>query len=164
MSVSLPSQPQDIAFDIQFNAAVLAIAARLFPCGFLVAEDAPQSYEELIARLNAGLPMLVYSGGSDQTIYGDPEVNYAFRAWHDWCHWRGQFDFSLAGEIATFQMQAKHLVAIFGDDQRTRWWINILYAEVIGQREFYDEHGCFPENQRAFVERYVAPHAANTRE
>ncbi len=74
MSRSLCCDLHEIGLDIQFNAAVLAMARRLFPCGFEVAEDAPQTYEDL-ARLDAGKPMLVWSGGSEKTIYGDPEVN-----------------------------------------------------------------------------------------
>ena len=49
--------------------------------------------------------MVVAREGADNTIFGAPEVNYAFRAWHDWCHWMGGFDFSLYGECATCNMQ-----------------------------------------------------------
>jgi hypothetical protein len=146
----------EIALDIGFSAAVSTIADQLFPCGFAVAEDAPQTYEKLITRLDAGLGMAVYSGGSDRTIFGRPDVNYAFRAWHDWCHWRGHHDFSFKGERAACAMQAKHLVALFGDGRCTRQWQRILHAEIIGQREYFDRHGAFPEDQHAFVERYLA--------
>jgi len=145
-----------IALDIQFNAAVLSTAHRLFPCGFLVVEEAPQTYEELIAHLDAHQSMLIWSGGSEKTIYGDPEVNYAFRAWHRWCHWRGRHDFSFEGEYAAYQTQAGHLVTLYGDCPRTHWWHSILYAEIIGQHEYRDVHGHFPDDQRAFVEAYLA--------
>lgn len=159
MSRSLCSDVCEIALDIQFNAAVLAMAHRLFPSGSEIAEDAPQSYEELVARLDAGKPMLVWSGGSEKTIYGDPEVNYAFRAWHDWCHWRGRHDFSFDGEFAVYRMQTEHLVTVYGKSSRTRWWQRILYAEIIGQREFFNVLGWFPYDQREFVEAYLAGEA-----
>lgn len=146
---------RDIAFDIHFNVAVLTLCKRLLPAGYDVAGDAPATYEELIARLDAGHRMLVYSGGAERTIYGDPEVNYAFRAWHDWCHWRGRCDFSLSGERATCAMQSEQLVALYGEFTQTRWWRRILFAEVIGQREYFDRHGVFPDDQRAFVENYL---------
>ena len=161
MHAKFSSNISDIALDIQLNAAVLAVAHRLFPCGFLVAEIAPQSYEELVARLDAGLPMLVYSGGSERTIYGCPEVNYSFRAWHDWCHWRGRHNFSFEGETAVCCMQGAHLVALYGECPRTRWWKRILHAEVIGQREYFNRHGVFPDDQRAFVESYLAHTSAD---
>jgi hypothetical protein len=163
MHTKTSSNLSEIALDIQFNAAVLAVAHRLFPCGFLVGEIAPQSYEELIARLESGKPMLVYSGGSERTIYGCPEVNYAFRAWHDWCHWRGRHDFSFAGETAVCRMQGDHLLALYGECPRTLWWKRILHAEVIEQREYFDEHGAFPDDQRAFVECYLHSEAKAVR-
>lgn len=38
-----PSHP----LDIHINLAVLHIASRLFPCGFNVSDDAPQTYDDL---------------------------------------------------------------------------------------------------------------------
>lgn len=146
----------DFAFDIQFNAAVLTICSRVLPGGYDVSDVAPETYDELIAHLDAGKRMLVYSGGSQRTIYGDPEVNYAFRAWHDWCHWRGRHDFSHEGEGRACAMQGNHLVTVYGESSQTRRWRRILHAEIIGQREFFDAHDVFPDDQRAFVERYLA--------
>ncbi len=149
----------DFALDIHFNAAVLAICSRVLPGGFDVADAAPGTYDELIAHLDAGRRMLVYSGASERTIYRDPEVNYAFRAWHDWCQWRGRYDFSREGERATYAMQGNHLVTLFGESSQTRRWGRILHAEIIGQRDYYDRHGTFPEDRRAFVAAYLADHS-----
>jgi hypothetical protein len=146
----------EFALDIQFNAAILTVCRRILSAGYDVSDHAPQTYEELVAHLEAGNRMTVYSGGSDRTIYGDPEVNYAFRAWHDWCHWRGRHDFSLEGELATCTMQVRQLVARYGNSSQTQRWQRILHAEVIGQREYFDAHGYFPEDQRAFVDSYLA--------
>lgn len=145
----------EFALDIQFNAAILVVCRRILPAGFDVTDNAPQTYEELVAHLIAGNRMTVYSVGAERMIYGDPEVNYAFRAQQDWCHWRVRHDFSLEGERATCEMQARHLVAQYGKSPLTRRWGRILHAEVIGQREFFDAHGHFPVDQRAFVERYL---------
>ena len=150
----------DLALDIHFNAAVLTICNRVLPSGYDVSAAAPETYEELIAHLDAGERMVVYSGGSERTIYGDPEVNFAFRAWHDWCHWRGRHDFSHMGERAACAMQADHVVTLYGDSPQTRRWRRILQAEIIGQREFFDRHGEFPEDQRAFVAAYLAGQSA----
>src|SRR4051794_37526600 len=103
----------NVALDIQFSAAVVAMAHKVCPSGYLVGAGCPQSYEELIARLDAGKGMFVFDGGCDRTIYGCPEVNYAFRAWHDWCHWSGGHDFSYAGEAAVYRMQCDHLVRFY---------------------------------------------------
>jgi hypothetical protein len=39
---------RDSALDVGFNAAILTIAARLFPCGFDIGPDAPRTYEQLL--------------------------------------------------------------------------------------------------------------------
>ncbi len=152
----------DFALDIHFNAAVLTICSRVLPGGYDVSDSAPETYDELIAHLDAGGRMIVYSGGSERTIYGDPEVNFAFRAWHDWCHWRGRYDFSHEGERAACAMQGDHLIARYGESSETRRWRRILQAEIIGQREYFDRHGTFPEDQRAFVAAYLADHSPRT--
>ena len=144
------------ALDIGFNVAVLAIAARLFPGGFDVADDALQTYEDLLMQLNTHKRMIVYRGGSGQTICGDREVNYAFRAWHDWCHWRGGFDFSLDGDRGACAMQEQHLVSRYGTCEKTDGWRRILRAEILGQHEYFLSSGRFPINQRAFAENYLA--------
>lgn len=141
--------------DIQFNVAVLHIASRLFPCGFEVSDDAPQTYEELKRLINMTGRMAVYAGASETTIYEDREVNFSFRAWHDWCHWRGAHDFSPEGERAVFDMQCTHLLDLFGGSEPTRRWQRILYAEIIGQQAYFDHHGVFPIDQRGFVESFL---------
>ncbi len=99
--------------------------------------------------------MVVYNGGCDGTIYADPEVNYAFRAWHDWCHWRGGYDFSVCGETAVCAMQCLELLSQHGDGEQTRRWIAILRAEVVGQRLYYQRHKRYIDDQRGFVEAYL---------
>ena len=41
---------------------------------------------------------VIWPGASERTIYGAPEVNWAFRAWHDSVHLARECDFSRAGE------------------------------------------------------------------
>jgi hypothetical protein len=99
--------------------------------------------------------MLVWSGGSENTIYAEPEVNWAFRAWHDWCHYNGAHAFTPGGERAVFAMQCSHLLSLYGPCLKVQRWTRILRAEVIGQQEYFYRHGHYPEDQRAFVEAYL---------
>lgn len=148
-------------FDHTLNSAILAMAGEIFPDGFDVSDDAPSSYEALIQHLNAGNRMVVYSGGAEGTIYADPQVNYAFRAWHDWCHWKGANDFTIPGEIGVYTMQVSHLKERFSDVNRWSW---ILYAEVVGQRLYYSRYKTYVEDQRSFIAAYLTdPHAALSR-
>src|SRR5271165_6419839 len=94
--------------DRGFNVATLHIANQLTG-GFRVSEDAPKSYEELMERTAREGIITVHPGHSLDTIYGDPEVNYSARAWHDWCHVVGRHDFSVEGEVACCRMQQDHI-------------------------------------------------------
>ena len=93
---------RNAVLDHRLNVAVLVITRRLLPGGFEISENAPETYYELVRHFESGQRYVVYSGGSEHTIFGDPEVNYHFRAWHDWCHWQGKHDFSFQGEYATY--------------------------------------------------------------
>jgi hypothetical protein len=137
------------------NRAIIEMTKLVLPDGFVVAANTPSTFETLKAHLDAGQRLAVWSGGSHATIYDDPSVNYAFRAWHDWCHWRGDHDFTLAGEMSACEMQCDQLVMRFGDSPTTRLWCRIVRAEIIGQALFFDRHGRFPGDQRAFVESYL---------
>lgn len=85
----------------------------------------------------------VRAGASNATIYGCREVNYAFRAWHDWCHWRGGHDLSIEGELAACHMQEHHLLELYGDTEQTRKWRTLLRAEIVGHAEYYRRHKRF---------------------
>lgn len=141
--------------DFRFNYAVIEIAATLFPSGFLVSAKAPQDFETLTAIMDAGGPMIVWAGGSDATIYADRSVNYAFRAWHDYCHWIGGHALTAAGEAAACHMQCQHLLDRYGDTDTTKYWCRILDAEINGQGAYFKWHKRFPDDQRAFVLEYL---------
>jgi hypothetical protein len=64
--------------------------------------------------------------------------------------------FDRQGEHAVYEMQCRHLVQFYGDSPHTRRWFDILYAEIIGQQLYHEQHRQFPVDQRAFVERFLA--------
>ena len=142
-------------FDPRLNTAILHIASRLLPKGFDVSDEAPDTYEKLKAHLCAGKRMAVWSGGSEATVCGHRSVNFAFRAWHDFCHWDGGHDFTLEGEIAACEMQCQHLFEFYGDCKRIRGWCSLLRAEIVGQALFFQRHKRFPDDQRSFVAAYL---------
>ena len=142
--------------DQGLNAAILFITSRLIPNGYLAADDAPSTFEALVSQFDAGNMMVVYSGRSDHTIYGDAAVNHAFRAWHDWCHWKGTFPLSPDGEAEACQMQCDQLYDLYGLNAHTLRWASIIKAEVIGQAIYFERHGRFPGNQRLFIQHYLA--------
>jgi hypothetical protein len=148
------------------NAAILGMAARLFPCGFDVSPNAPERLSALNAMLGhptapkSGARLTVFNGGSTQTIFADDEVNFAFRAWHDWTHWRYQHNFTLIGETATATQQIRDLYSVHGRGAHNADWHPLLWAEVVGQREYYERHRRFIADQRGFNAAYRADPAA----
>ena len=144
-------------------AAVGLCAARMaarvgVPGWVAVAEGAPDTYDGVVAEVRAamggGRAVRVYAGASERTIYWRPEVNHAFRAWHDLTHaWHG-FDFTTEGEIATARAQIAYMGDVTGIDRGDA--VRLLYADTIGQVEYFARHGAFVPDQVAFVQRYAS--------
>lgn len=130
-------------FSVELNAAILELAP-----AFTVRDEVPSTFPQIMAA-----PGIVWSGGSDATIYGDARVNWAFRAWHDATHCTMLYDFSFAGEAMTCEAQIAELLQRYPNAPAL--WPAILRAEVIGQALHYQQHGQFPEDQRAFVRRLL---------
>lgn len=131
--------------DRGMNVAVLRLASRLFPCGFDVKPEgeAPSSLETLTECIKGG--RLAVSGDNcEGTAFGDVEVNLAFRAWHDWTHWRYQLPFTLSGETATAHMQVQALkdVGLWNPFREA-----FILAEVVDQAQHYADTGAFPKDQ-----------------
>lgn len=143
--------------DPALNSAIVAIASLLFPAGFDVDDVAPDTYEKLRAHLDAGRRMLVWSGASEFTVFGCREVNWAYRAWHDWCHWQGAHDFTLEGEEATATMQAEQLAFLYGDTEQTCRWRRIIHADIVEQGRYAAQFGDFPVDQMAYVLGVLRP-------
>jgi len=135
--------------DGTFNRAVIAVTNHLMPCGFDVAETAPSTLGELTEHMNTTGRMLVYSGASENTIFGDKEVNWAFRAWHDWHHYHEQLPFTLKGEIMVCARQKEDLFRQFGYINPK--WEDLLDIEITEQVKEYVKTGVFVEDQVKFT-------------
>lgn len=84
------------------NKAVEHIVDVLMPDGFDTTdnEEHCNTYRKLEGYHKAtGGRIIVWTGASNRTIFGAPEINHAFRAWHDWCHLVLEADFSQAVSI-----------------------------------------------------------------
>ncbi len=131
----------------RLNALIVAKADAL-PAGWSASAVAPDTFDGLLqdAKRNAG-HITVWTGASEGTIYGDPRVNWAMRAWHDSFHVGLLSDFSLAGERRVALAQAAECER--PEDAA------LLLADVLGQAEYYAQHGSFPTNQVEFVAAYL---------
>lgn len=137
----------------------LAMAAQCWPMGYDVSNVAPDTYAAL-RRINIATgTVLVWNGASEDTIYSCPAVNYAARAWHDWCHLRGDYDFSMDGEAATCRMQVNMLSTwceARGIDAFERQLAaNLLDADINGQGAWKRRWGTDVVRQREFDVHYI---------
>ncbi|MDE2096219.1 MAG: hypothetical protein KGL39_03170 [Patescibacteria group bacterium] len=139
-------------YSLEFNAAVMTMANRVCPCGYDVsdaAHSAPDSLAALNKHIETTRRILVSRDHSDNTIFSDPEINWAFRAWHDWTHWRIQAEFDLVGEVEVALRQVKDLTTVYGPAFGNRYQ-PIIFAEGIGHTLLKELTGKFPIDQRRF--------------
>lgn len=130
--------------------AVFNIAKKLVK-NWRVSSDAPNSYEALKKDYAIKGIITVYDGGCDKTIYSTPELNHAFRAWHDYTHLKHDLDFSRRGEFSVCDIQLDLLRVYNVPD----YYLNIFEADIKGQILYYNKHKKFVDNQIKFVLDYV---------
>lgn len=141
--------------DRGFNALVLSIANALWPKGWDVNDYCPDTLEDLMVEYHARGRITVMESASDQTIYGDAEVNYAARAWHDWVHIMYELPFNVKGEREACAIQQRHIFQRLGQGDNATLYARWLWAEVIGQTEHFTKWNVFPFDQIAFVKAYA---------
>jgi len=140
-----------------FNAAVLTMA-NTYATGWTAGEDAPQSFAELKEYYERSKGHIkVWSGASENTIFGCPEFNWAFRAWHDAVHIRYDLPFTPEGEREVAAIQCQQLIEHYGQSDTTRFWCALIDSEINGQLEYASNNGGeFPIDQVDCVAVYMA--------
>ncbi|KKN52654.1 hypothetical protein LCGC14_0610480 [marine sediment metagenome] len=134
-----------------FNVAVITIANRLHPTGYDVGDPAPSTLQELQDHINTTGRMLVWNGASNKTIYACSETNWAFRAWHDWCHYTYNLKFDKEGERKACEIQKDHIRLIYDPGTQTDLFCDLIEFEIMGQFEYKEVFGNFPEDQMALA-------------
>lgn len=82
-------------------------------------------------------------------IFADTVINAKFRAWHDYMHVLYDFDFSLNGEINTYNEQQKLLPLEWELERK------LMYCEIVEQAKHYSSGGETIKNQRKFTKNYL---------
>jgi hypothetical protein len=114
------------------------------------------SFEEMKKDFEAFGVLTVNVEHSDHTIFGEPRINWLFRAWHDSQHIEANADFSPEGERIAASFQQAQIVGLQGVSVRDKQrWIALIDAEVNGQGEYFISHGSFPVDQRDFVKEWL---------
>ena len=121
------------------NNKILKDASKL---SYIVKSSAPSTEVELFNSPT----LVIWSGASDNTVFQDAKVNYAFRALHDQLHLETRFDFSPQAEIELGRIQASQYDGILAD---------LIYCEVSLQAEYYLKNGVFVPDQVQFTKEKV---------
>lgn len=140
-----------------FNKLVLAIARDLMPEGWDVIPDAPDTLADLRAYYEEHGRIAVNVESRHGCTIGDPEVHYAFRAWHDLIHVLNadQAVFDLPGEKVAADRHREEIYRRLGYTPESAWYGALIEIEIVAQNAHAIRHGYYPPDQRAFAERWL---------
>lgn len=139
---------------------------------FMDDDTAPEDLHSLQAELRKGrFPVPLRH--ADSTIYGGRYPNAIFRLFHDAGHALYDREMTYADEVVLAAQQwadlCPKLVAVLNDQYMRvpagvlRQHMMVYLAETVGQSEFCEQHGRFPEDQNTFVHD-LATHLYSTEE
>jgi len=135
---------------VTLRDALIDVAARVDTPRYRVSDHAPGTVEDLIRSFGETRELVIWSGASERTIWGAPELNWHFRAWHDWCHIRSGLGFTAGQEIELARWQC-------GDAGIQDVLASVVREEIEEQARFFLEHDHFLDgDQLAFARDAVA--------
>ena len=120
---------------------------------FVPSSNAPATYSALLKAYDrskaTARPYPISSAHSEDTIFTDPEINWAMRFMHDLEHAKRELTFSVEDELI---LGGYHLEALnaagYGPDS---FEYKLLEADTIGQTHCLTTVGRHPLNQRLFA-------------
>jgi hypothetical protein len=144
----------------RFNEMVEIAVDHLMPDGFDVTDNPSECDTQAKVRrwYNATGRIMVWTGESEQTIFGAPHINHAFRAWHDYVHVVFGLPFTPQGEHLVMKIQQRQVLTLgsmFTAEEQALF-LKLLECEIDAQVQYYETHGEFVKDQRAFAERWMA--------
>lgn len=121
--------------------------------GWKPTAEAPSTYQQLRGALAhslvTGEPLPVSDEHSGSVIYTRPDVNYAFRFWHDISHVQHGLSFELPDELelALWHLDVLRRGSVAPGDLQYR----LLEADLVGQLLLMGLAKRFPYDQESFV-------------
>jgi hypothetical protein len=121
--------------------------------------DAPNTFEKVKQSFLDTNLYIVYSGGSENTIFTDKKFNYLFRAWHDALHIKNNLSFSFKDETILGNIQANEArniaIELKMSLEEARDVADVVHAEVVGQIEYYQVYRNYVDDQKKYVMGYL---------
>lgn len=143
-----------------FDRVCRHMASVQCPEGWVAVPNAPNSLEELKKAWDGHGHMQVSRDNSTDTIYDDAAGNWAFRAWHDKTHLLLNAGFDRKGELAVFRKQCADMQRYWPpfipfSEEHFAMMVNIIRCEIVGQFDYNETNGDYPQYQRQFAEAYL---------
>lgn len=108
-----------------------------------------QTLQNHIKRFKDTGKIHVWTGKSDNTIFGTARQNHFFRAWHEYVHITRALNFDFVGESLVCAFQCNMLPNSWSLERE------LVYIEIVAQNQFYSVNKKFVENQRYFCISYM---------
>lgn len=151
-----------IALDATLARAVGEITRELLPQGYDVSADAPGTLEACTEYFRKHGTVCVSDYFGPDCIMGRNVDQYAFQAWHDFCHVKLQASFDRPGErrvdkcmAAGLRAWRKRQVEPCTMAQFNRA-LAVIRANNVGRLDYWAIHNEPPANARLFTEGYLA--------
>lgn len=132
------------------DAIKLASRALLTPKLVLRDDIGEMTDSDMIGHYRSTRKLLIWTGGSDATIFGNAEVNWLFRGWHDYCHILSGVCNREHGVRGCFEPIAEYAVADFQCIGLGDKLANVVQIEVASQAKHFETTGKFVDNQLDF--------------
>lgn len=133
------------------SLAAKAMAAQGFYC-WVATSDAARAATSLasLRDMQAKGTLYVWSGCSDNTIWGTARRNMLARVWHDCVHLELGADFNYHDEHAVASHQTYSTPGLTPLERGAVW------ADTFGMLSYEEKNGRFPEHQADFVRGYMS--------
>lgn len=111
--------------------------------------DIQGTFNRHLERFKQSKTIHIWTGASENTIFGDPKINHFFRCWHDYTHLKYELDYTPLNEIHVCALQMAEL------DNTMLFERLLINAEITGQILYFNNFNDFPINQRKFAYNFL---------
>lgn len=107
--------------------------------------DIEATFEAHKKRYRETKKIHIWTGAGENTIFGSPEVNAKFRAWHDYIHIIYNLGYSITEESIVCDIQRDMLPKEWSFENR------LIECEIKGQAYYFYKQNKFVKDQRHFT-------------
>ena len=111
----------------------------------------PQTDVDMVRHYQDTGRLAIWSGASDNTIYGCCQANWMYRAWHDWCHIISGVCNRMHGPLGCFEPSAEQDVTSFQLAPLGTAFAEVVKCDTAGQTSYYGLYEKFVPRQDEFV-------------